>query len=66
MSTKIGSQQKQSPEDYRRREDQYLCIEIQPYRDICVASTAHKRSLKRKRMARCARTLSPAVKRGGP
>ena len=29
MSTKIGSQQKRSPEDKYRREDQYLCIEIQ-------------------------------------
>jgi len=29
MTTKIGSQQKPSPEDYRRREDQYLCIETQ-------------------------------------
>ena len=30
MSTKFGSQQKQSPEDYRRKEDQHLYIEIQP------------------------------------
>jgi len=31
MSTKFGSQQKQSPEGYRRMEDQHLYIEIQPY-----------------------------------
>jgi len=31
MSTKIGSQQKtESRGQYRRREDHYLCIEIQP------------------------------------
>ena len=30
MSTKIGSRPNPSPEDKYRREDQYLCIEIQP------------------------------------
>jgi len=31
MSTKIGSQQEtESRGQYRRREDQYLCIEMQP------------------------------------